>query len=57
MKMRVLQLPVVPLALILLFLLANLRSSVSASSSYQLKKEEEEISPNGLHAEITSCQG
>jgi hypothetical protein len=46
----------VPLGLILLCLLVNPRPSVS-SPSYQPKKEEEEISPNGLVAEITTCQG
>ena len=51
--------PMVPLALILIFVLASLRSSVSTNSSslYHPKKEPEEISPNGLLAEITSCAG
>jgi hypothetical protein len=53
--MRVFQLPLISLALVLVFCLANIQSSFSIASTP--KQDEIEISPNGLLAEITSCPG
>ena len=55
-KMRVFQLPLVSLALVFVFCLANLKSSFSAVQPPKNARQEEH-SPNGLTAEITSCPG
>jgi len=61
--MKVLRLPLASLALVVVFCLTNLKSSVSYEAPYNVPTVDEsavgleDFSPNGLVAEITSCPG